>query len=392
MSTDIPSLVTRADDRGLQEIPLTARLAALQALHVQMIVLGDREAAHGTMVRSVRRLVGCDCCALYVLEPDGGLRLAGADGFDGPLPERLALDDGRAAAAQAFSEEYLVHIADFCDATGGRPPLAGVRSEVAVAVSSSRGPIGVFDFCCRRAHGFSDQDIHLCRLAADQTAFSLENLRLLRELTATRDAVIHGMALLAESRDGSIGGHLVRICAYARTLAERMRRESAYRQVASDDWIETIARAVALHDIGKVGIPDTILLKPGQLTASEYAVMQTHTTIGGQLLEQLMRSHGSFPMLRLGAEVALGHHERWDGTGYPRGQAAETIPLPARLAAICDVYDALTSERVYKRASSDAEACAYLRRRAGTRFDPRLTALFLELAPRLEAIRRGNPD
>jgi putative two-component system response regulator len=250
----------------------------------------------------------------------------------------------------------------------------------------------VIEVGSREADAFSSQDVQLASMLVDQMAFSLENIQLLEELTASRDAVIHGMALLAESRDAHIGGHLNRICAYSRHLSQKLMRLPRFKPDVDDKFVETITRSAALHDIGKVGIPDHILLKPGKLTPEEYETMKTHSDIGASLLNELMRDHGAFYMLKMGAEVAVGHHERWDGTGYPEGLQAEQIPLSARIVAICDVYDAMTSRRVYKEAMDHHEAYTYIVERPGSQFDPHLVEVFKSMAGDLLLIRQRYPD
>jgi putative two-component system response regulator len=157
-----------------------------------------------------------------------------------------------------------------------------------------------------------------------------------------------------------------------------------------EEYVETITRSAALHDIGKVGIPDNVLLKPGRLTPGEFEIMKTHAGIGGATLEEMISRHGSFFMLKMGADIAWAHHERWDGGGYPRGLAGEAIPLSARIVALCDVYDALTSQRIYKAAIPHEQACAILAEGAGQHFDPALTGVFLERADELQSIHRRH--
>jgi len=157
-------------------------------------------------------------------------------------------------------------------------------------------------------------------------------------------------------------------------------------------FIDTIARAAALHDIGKVGIPDRVLLKADKLTEAEFEVMKTHTVIGADLLENLMSAHGSYTMIKMGAEIARAHHERWDGTGYPLGLRGDQIPLPARIIAVADVYDALTSKRVYKSAWEHDEAIDSLRALSGQQFDPALVEIFLSHQDELHDIRLQYPD
>jgi putative two-component system response regulator len=224
----------------------------------------------------------------------------------------------------------------------------------------------------------------------DQMAYSLENIRLVHELQDSRDAVIRGMALLSELKDSHISGHLNRICEMSRYLADKLVMRPAYPEV-TPSFVQLIERASALHDVGKVGIPDSILLKPGKLTAPEYEVMKSHTILGGEVLEGLMKDFGEYEMITMGADVARAHHEWWDGSGYPFGLKGRDIPLSARIVAICDVYDALTSRRVYKDAWSQEDTMKVLREGAGKQFDPDLVEIFLSRPRDLQKIRDQYP-
>jgi putative two-component system response regulator len=151
--------------------------------------------------------------------------------------------------------------------------------------------------------------------------------------------------------------------------------------------VEKIRMAAPMHDVGKVGIPDAILCKAGRLTREEYAIMQRHTLMGAEMLADT-----ELPMLRMAHEIALCHHEHWDGSGYPRGLSAEAIPESARIVAIADVYDALTHDRVYRQALPQEQALAIMRSGQGSHFDPLLLTQFFCLLPELERIARDNPD
>ncbi len=258
-------------------------------------------------------------------------------------------------------------------------------------IIANSGPVGVFDFGSRRSGAFSPGEISMCSMLVDQMSYSLENIRLVNELSRSRDAVIRGMALLAEIRDTHIGGHLNRICAYAKYLSEQLIGRPGYAEV-TPAFIDTIARSAALHDVGKVGIPDAILLKPGKLTTPEFEIMKSHTTMGAELLEGLIKDYGEYAMITMGAEMAIGHHERWDGTGYPNGVCGRDIPLSARILTLCDVYDALTSRRVYKNAWSAEDTITTIREASGKQFDPDLLEIFLARPADLRKIQAEYPD
>lgn len=196
------------------------------------------------------------------------------------------------------------------------------------------------------------------------------------ELTVTRDAAVLALAKLAESRDNEIGGHIERIRAYSQVLAEHLSQHGPYQDQVDERFLADLYRCSPLHDIGKVGIPDSVLLKPGRLTPQEFALMQRHTDIGADALAQAARDSGYTGFLLMAADVARYHHERFDGTGYPRGLAGQQIPLAARIVALADVYDALTSPRIYKNAYDPYVARRMIVEESGKHFDPAIVEAF----------------
>ena len=184
-----------------------------------------------------------------------------------------------------------------------------------------------------------------------------------RELAEAQVEILHRLALAAEYRDDVTGQHAERVGAVAARLALELGVDAA--------WADLLRRAAPLHDVGKIGVPDAVLLKPGGLTAPEFDVMRSHVAIGGRIL-----GGSSFDLLRLAQEIALSHHERWDGRGY-QGLSGEEIPLSGRIVAVADVFDALCHERPYKRAWSLEESLSELRRLAGKAFDPQVAEMFL---------------
>ena len=369
------------------------RLQALQSFNARLVCMTVDESSYEEVVSGVWKVIGCDYCALFLKDPHSNqLVLQAAVGYeDVPVGLEISCDDPTSIHAQAFSEEYMVHLDDLSETPGVNPLCNEMGSTLVLPVISNQGPVGVFDFGSRNTHVFHPQEIGLCSMVVDQMSSSLENIRLVRELRDSRDAVIRGMALLSEIRDSHIGGHLSRICAMSRYLAERLVGRVGYHEV-TPSFVNTLERAAALHDVGKVGIPDSILLKPGKLTDEEFDVMRTHTTIGGELLEGLIDDFGEYKMITMGAAVAREHHERWDGKGYPNRIAGKGISLEARIVSICDVYDALTSKRVYKDAWSHDETVKMLRDGAGSQFDPDLVKVFLSRPRDLVEIRKRYPD
>ncbi len=204
---------------------------------------------------------------------------------------------------------------------------------------------------------------------------------------AKRNALIFGLAKLADYRDTDTGAHLERIGLYARVLANAIEHE---HDEINGKWIDRIVLASSLHDIGKVGIPDSILLKPGRLTPEEREIMEKHTLIGADTLLAIRAKIGSDDFIDMGVEIALQHHEKWDGTGYPFGLAGEDISLAARIVALADFYDAVTSKRVYKDAMSHEQTSELIRDLRGSHFDPQVVDAYFENEPEFNAIRLHN--
>lgn len=193
----------------------------------------------------------------------------------------------------------------------------------------------------------------------------------------TRDLVIFSMAKLAESRDPETGNHLERIRFYSRTLAAAMAGLDDPPGEITPVFVENIFLTSPLHDIGKIGIPDYVLLKPGRLDDAEFETMKSHATIGFETLSEALKRYPRADYLQMSADIALCHHEKFDGTGYPQGISGEKIPLAARIVALADVYDALVSRRVYKQEMPHAMARDIILKGNGKHFDPRVVEGFL---------------
>lgn len=198
-----------------------------------------------------------------------------------------------------------------------------------------------------------------------------------RELAVTQQATIVALASLAETRDNETGAHIRRTQLYVKALAGHLKSLPPYRSRLDEAFIEHLINCAPLHDVGKVGVPDTILLKPGRLTPEEFEEMKKHTTYGMEALRTAERDLGDNSFLRLACDMAHTHHERWDGQGYPLGLRGEDIPLAGRIMAIADVYDALICQRVYKPPLSHEEATEIIRRGRGSQFDPGMVDAFL---------------
>ncbi len=214
-----------------------------------------------------------------------------------------------------------------------------------------------------------------------------------QELAAIQDVTIQAMAALAETRDTDTGNHIRRTQHYVKALAQHLRDHPRFRDALDEHTIDLLFRSAPLHDIGKVGIPDRILLKPGRLTPEEFEIMKTHTTLGRDAIATAERQLGlEVGFLKYAKEIAYGHQEKWDGSGYPEGRAGDAIPLSARLMALADVYDALISRRVYKEPMDHAQALDIIRQGRGSHFDPDIVDAFLAIHEQLLAIAHRFSD
>jgi putative two-component system response regulator len=197
-----------------------------------------------------------------------------------------------------------------------------------------------------------------------------------RNTLAMQDLAVFALAKIAESRDDDTGEHMIRVRGYSQVLAQHLRQASEYGPQINAQFLDDLYRASPLHDIGKVGISDTILLKPGKLTVEEFDIMKMHTILGARTLEQVVTNSNCGDFLAMAVAVAQSHHERFDGTGYPERLRRGNIPLPARIVAVADVFDAITSTRPYKPAYSVAHARSLIREAAGKHFDPAIVSVF----------------
>ena len=228
----------------------------------------------------------------------------------------------------------------------------------------------------------------------DQNQFLETEVALrVREIAALQDVTIHAMASLAETRDSETGNHIRRTSHYVKALAERLRTHPRFAGFLTEKTIELLFKSAPLHDIGKIGIPDRILLKPGRFEPHEMEIMKTHTTLGRDAILAAERELGiEVDFLKYAKEIAYGHQEKWDGSGYPQGLAGDAIPISARLMAVADVYDALISRRVYKEGMSHEAAVAIIAAGRGTHFDADMVDAFLAIQQQFVDIAQRYAD
>lgn len=244
--------------------------------------------------------------------------------------------------------------------------------EVAKGKTSTRVPI------------FEHNELGSMASLTNQMLDSLESSQ--DEVKTTRDVAIVSLSALAESRDNETGAHILRTQEYVRALATHLAQFDHHKALLTDNYIELLYKSAPLHDVGKVGIPDNILLKPGKLTDEEFEVMKGHPEIGAKALSMAEKQLGSNSFLKLAKEISLTHHEKWNGSGYPKGLKEQEIPISGRLMALADVYDALISERVYKKAFSHEKAKSIILEGNGSHFDPEIVEAFLAIEDEFVAI------
>lgn len=214
-----------------------------------------------------------------------------------------------------------------------------------------------------------------------------------RDALQAHQVVLFAMASLAELRESDTGNHLLRVTEYVRLLANRMRGHAAHAELIDASYIDALCASVPMYDLGTVAIPDRILLKPGRLTPEELAIMTTHTTLGFEAIVRAEKALGlESEALHFARELALSHHERWNGKGYPKGLAEQQIPLSARLVALADVYDALISNKIYRQGLSHEEAVAIIFGERGQHFDPDVVDAFMDLLPEFDEVAHRFAD
>ena len=261
-------------------------------------------------------------------------------------------------------------------------------------VTSDGQPIGSLCVIDTQPRQPAPRQLDALRVLARSVVAQLElrrNADDLRE-AQTREVAIIALAKLAESRDPETGAHLERVQAYCEILAEQLAALGHYTNEIDDTFVRTLHDTSPLHDIGKVGIPDGVLLKPGKLTPQEFDIMKTHTTIGARALQAALDRHPEAKFLRMARDIAATHHERFDGTGYPNGVAGVDIPLAGRILAVADVYDALSSKRPYKPSFTHEAAKDILLKDSGKHFDPNIIAAFQAAERQFLAVRARFQD
>ena len=353
------------------------RVATLLALHETGVDLGssrERDSLLRAIVERAQGLVQGTRAGLYLRTEEGKFLLALANGslarFTGTL---LAPGEGVAGTVGVTREPLLV--LDYRTWPGRSPVYSGegIGAVIGVPILWRGEVLGSLFVNHDEAGRFGAADVETVRLFAEQAAVAIANARLIRDLeeaaeevSSAYDATLEGWVRALDLRDKETEGHTQRVV--QRTV------DLARRAGMAEEALVHVRRGALLHDIGKVGIPDRILQKPGPLTEDEWAVMRLHPTYAHDMLSGI-------GFLRPALDIPWAHHEKWDGTGYPRGLSGEAIPLAARVFSVVDIWDALRSDRPYRKSVPAAEVRAYLRGIAGSHLDARLVDLFLATGP-----------
>ncbi len=342
----------------------------------------------------LRTFIPVDWMGVLLLNPDRSaavLEHACPDSVD-PLPTRKYFFVEGTTLAEALKSPEPLRIPDLQlldrNTNGFERTLAqaGLRTAMLLTIRGRNGGApGVLIFASERPHAYLTEHVELLSNIATLLSHSFEKSVVMENLVIT---AVEGLAKLVESRDVDTGDHLTRMSLYSTIISEELGRSSAYQQQVSPRFVRDMYRFAPMHDIGKVGIPDHILCKSGNLSEEERRVMNRHPLIGGEVLrhcESQMQRLG-YSIFQVGVEVAEAHHERFDGSGYPRGLKGEEIPLSARIVAVADVFDALTSKRPYKEAWPMEKAMRFLRDQAGRHFDPAVIGALDSALPRIQSV------
>jgi len=327
-----------------------------------------------------------DCQRVSIMLPDVSerfLTIASSLGVDEGLAQAVKVPLGEPIAGQVFAagRAVVVNSEAETDARSGdydAPFFASVPL-VSAPLDAAGRVVGVLnatekDGCVP----FESRDLEYIELISKVAGTAIHDIRMREARDQASDSIMVALAKLAEYRDNDTGGHLDRVTRFCLMLAETLREKDEYRDTIDDEFLYKLERSVPLHDIGKVAIPDEILLFPGRLDDQQMAIMRTHTDTGANTIQSLIVRAPGVCFLEMATEIARYHHERYDGQGYPTGLSGKAIPLAARITAVADVYDALTTHRVYKEAFSHEKAVRIIREGSGTQFDPDIVEAFMK--------------
>ena len=376
----------------------TRRLQLLYEFMRDLNHADSRDEILDLLIRCVEQTTGARRISLFLTDATGeNLVCERAVGIEPSIAERLHVKKVEGITGQVFQSGKTFVAKTY----GAAAPAAREYARdtflstplISTSLETQDGVLGVLNVTEKSdSTTFCEDEIECIRSVAGAAAIALANVTRRVRLQQSVRVLLQTVGRLAEYRDEETTQHIERVSTMARILARELHREGPYASMVTDDFIESLVQAAPMHDIGKVGISDDILTKPGKLTDEEFQIMKTHTDIGRRVLSQALDPAHPVPLLRMCIDIAYCHHERFDGTGYPRRIAGDRIPLAARIIALVDAYDAITSRRRYKEAKSHEQAVEIIRSEAGKHFDPVLVAAFLQCDEQFEEVRARYDD
>ncbi|MFQ5590592.1 MAG: HD domain-containing phosphohydrolase [Phycisphaerae bacterium] len=376
----------------------TQRLERLCEFMRELNRAGSRDRILDLIIRYAQEMSGGQRLSLLVVDAAGeNLVCERAIGIEPSVLEKLKVKTVGGIAGQVFQSGQTLAAKAYAAKAGAdreyRRSAFISTPLVATSVETHDSIIGVLNVTEKVDDApFSDDEAECIRLLADASAIALDNIVRQEQLQQSVRVLLQTVGHLAEYRDEETTRHLERVVRLARVLATELGREGPYSADVTTEFIDALVQAAPMHDIGKVGIPDDILTKPGPLTEEEFQIMKMHTDIGRRVLSRALDPARPVPLLQMCIDIAYCHHERWDGQGYPRRIAAEGIPLAARIIALVDAYDAIRSERRYKAAKSHEQAVEIISSEAGRHFDPVIVDAFQRCHCRFDEIRAEYAD
>ncbi|MGB0716535.1 MAG: HD domain-containing phosphohydrolase [Phycisphaerae bacterium] len=359
----------------------TKRLQLLYDFVRNLNKANNRDVILEKTVEAVGQLTQAKRISILIKDSHGeNLICERAVGIDPEIVSQISIRPVEGIAGQVFSSGKTVAAM----AISNEPTEENGKSEpflstplVSTSLQSEDGVLGVLNITEKlECSAFSKEEIECVQSIADAAAIALNNVQRRERLEESVKVLIRTVGHLAEYRDEETTRHLERVSIMSGILSETMMREGIYGDQVNNRFVDMIVQAAPMHDIGKVGIPDEILTKPGSLTNEEFDVMKTHTVIGQRVLSKAFDPMNPMPLLSMCIDIAYCHHERFDGNGYPRGLKGQAIPLAARIIAVVDAYDAITSHRRYSKAKDHEEAVSIIQNDAGKHFDPEVVRAF----------------
>jgi putative two-component system response regulator len=404
---------------------LTLRVQSMARLHRERLHLLRSYEARGRQMKALTRLVEfcraislcesideilretvatvadvLDCRRVSIMLPDQSalfLRVAHCLGIDDELVRAVCVPVGESISGKVFAtgQPIVVNSEDETGSSRGCYEASYFASVplISAPLDAAGQIVGVLNATETNAgQPFEDRDLEYIELISKVAGTAVHDLRMREARDQASDSIMVALASLAECRDNETGRHVERVTRFCHMLAETIRETEKYRDQIDDAFLHKLERSAPLHDIGKVAISDNILLFPGKLSNEQMAVMRTHAEIGARTIESLIARSPGVSFLEMARDIARHHHERYDGAGYPDGLRGSDIPLAARITAVADVYDALTTRRVYKEACSHETAYEIIVEGSGTAFDPDVVEAFVRRQASFKKLKEALTD